>query len=150
MAAGTEFPLARFHFKVEIGGTEISFQEVTGLNQEADHLEYRHGNSPKFVTMKRVGMVKASAITMKRGVFKSKKDLADIFKKILNKDFYSQGTPVDITVQLLDEKAKAIVKWKIVKAVPTKYNSTDLKSDANEIAIESIEFQHEGVEVEFL
>ena len=41
-----------------------------------------------------------------------------------------------------------LVVWKVKNAFPIKVQSTDLKSDANEVAIESIEIVHEGLEIQ--
>ena len=38
--------------------------------------------------------------------------------------------------------------WKIKNAFPTKVQATDLKSDGNEVAIETLELAHEGIEME--
>ena len=38
--------------------------------------------------------------------------------------------------------------WKVVEAWPAKVAGTDLKADANEIAIETIELAHEGITVQ--
>jgi phage tail-like protein len=153
MAAGAnEFPLPKFFFEVEIGGAVIPFQEVSGLDQEADVLEYRHGDAKDFVTQKRLGMVKTSTISMKKGIFSDDTDLNDLFKKIYDKDaYFSQVDAPDllqITVKLKDEKEKDVVVWKIKNAVPIKFVGTDLKSDANEVAIEQIDFVHMGIEIE--
>jgi phage tail-like protein len=37
--------------------------------------------------------------------------------------------------------------WTLNNAWPTKISSTDLKSDANEVAVESIEIMHEGLTI---
>lgn len=43
------WPLPVFYFKVEIGSLgEIAFKEVSGMDAEAQVIEYRHGNSPQF------------------------------------------------------------------------------------------------------
>ena len=43
------WPLPSFYFKVELGSLgEIAFKEVSGLDMEAQVIEYRHGNSPVF------------------------------------------------------------------------------------------------------
>ena len=38
--------------------------------------------------------------------------------------------------------------WKVKNAWPTKVQSTDLKSDGNEVAIETIEIVHEGLSIQ--
>ena len=41
------YPLPVFHFTVDWGGTQIAFSEVTGLNTEAQIIEYRDGLDSK-------------------------------------------------------------------------------------------------------
>jgi phage tail-like protein len=41
-----------------------------------------------------------------------------------------------------------VVVWKIKQAWPVKVQSTDLKSDGNEVAIETIEIAHEGLVIQ--
>ena len=38
--------------------------------------------------------------------------------------------------------------WKVKNAWPAKIQSTDLKADGNETAIESIEIAHEGLSIQ--
>ena len=53
-----------------------------------------------------------------------------------------------ITISLLDEDHNVIVKWNLANAWPSKVQSTDLKADANEVAIETMEIVHEGLTME--
>jgi len=41
-----------------------------------------------------------------------------------------------------------VVVWKVKNAWPIKVQSTDLKADGNEVAIESIELVHEGLVIQ--
>ena len=65
------WPLPKFHFQVEWDSEKVSFQEVSGLDIEAQPIEYRHGDSPEFSTIKMPGIKKSGNVTMKKGVFKS-------------------------------------------------------------------------------
>jgi phage tail-like protein len=38
--------------------------------------------------------------------------------------------------------------WKLANAWPTKITGTDLKSDASEVAVETLELAHEGLTIE--
>ena len=67
MAKG-DFPIPKFHYMVELDSAQISFKEVTGLNQEFEKMEYRGGEEP-FYTRKRLGIVKSSPVTFKKGIF---------------------------------------------------------------------------------
>jgi phage tail-like protein len=53
----------------------------------------------------------------------------------------------NVVVRLLDEDGNTVMVWTLNNAWPTKISSTDLKSDANEVAVESIEIMHEGLTV---
>jgi phage tail-like protein len=148
------FPVLGFYFEVEIDGNKISFQEVSGLDQEAEVLEYRAGNSVSLITQKRLGLAKSTNITFKKGVFESDSRLTDLFGKSLDdakmgKAYQSFGEPISLKVSLKAPKSsKAAMVWNVSKAVPVKFTSPTLKSDSAEVAIESIEFAHEGVTIE--
>lgn len=42
------YPLPKFHFQVDWGGTQIGFTDVSGLDITNDPIEYRHGASPEY------------------------------------------------------------------------------------------------------
>lgn len=145
------YPIARFSFKVRLGDAgEVSFQEVTGLEQQAEFLEYRHGKAKSLITRKRAGMMKSSTVTFKRGVFKENSVLTDFFNRLYEHDFYpSETSGQNATVQLMDDHGNIMMQWEILNIVPLKLSSPDLKSDANEVAIESLEVAHEGIRLTF-
>lgn len=140
----TIYPLPKFHFKVTFGDTEFNCTEVSGLDFEREMIEYRAGADNEYHKTKQPGMSKYSNITVKRGTFADK-----------SKEFYAQWVKTvyfqeeekeyrgDLTISLLDEKHEAVVSWKAERAYITKIQSTDLKADGNEIAIETAEFVHE-------
>ncbi|UCS92535.1 phage tail protein [Echinicola marina] len=138
------YPLSKFHFSVEWGGTKIGFTEVSGLDVETEIIEYRHGASPEYSKIKMPGMQKFSNITLKRGTFKSDNEYFEWYNTInLNK-----VDRRDITISLLNEEHKPVVSWKVKNAWPLKVQSTDLKGDGNEVAIESMELAHEGLTIQ--
>lgn len=146
-----DYPLPKFHFQVEWAGTKIGFTEVSGLDVETEVIEYRHGASPEYFKTKQPGMQKYSNITMKRGTFRSDNEYFDWWKETV---FFQEGESTgsiyrrDITISLLNESHEPIIVWKVKNAWPVKVQSTDLKADGNEIAIESIELAHEGLTIQ--
>jgi phage tail-like protein len=138
------YPISKFHFQVEWGGTKIGFQEVTGLDKEVEKLEYRDGSSPEYSKINMPGMVKYTDVVLKRGVFKSDNE----YFQWMNTISMNSVERRDITISLLDETHAPAVVWKLKNAWPMKIQSTDLKSEANEIALESITLSHEGMDVE--
>jgi phage tail-like protein len=53
----------------------------------------------------------------------------------------------DVTIKLLDEEHKPVISWRLSKAWPSKIQSTDLKADGNEVAIETMVLVHEGLSI---
>jgi phage tail-like protein len=122
----------------------MSFQEVSGLDTEAQVIEYRHGDSPEFSTIKMPGLKKSGNVTMKKGVFKSDNKFWDWYAQIKMNTIKR----IPVTISLLDETGSPTMVWTLANAFPTKISSTDLKAEGNEVAIETIELAHEGVTIE--
>jgi len=141
-AQDTNWPQPKFYFMVDWGSTSnIPFQEVSGLNIEAQTIEYRHGNSPVFSEIKMPGIIKNSNVTMKKGIFANDNNFRDWYNKIKMNTIERQN----VVIRLLDEAGNPAMTWTLLNAWPTKISSTDLKSDGNEVAVESIEIMHEGL-----
>jgi phage tail-like protein len=136
-----EYPLPRFHYQVDWGGVKISFTEVTGMDQQVEVIEYRHSDSKDFSKIKMPGMRKFSNITLKRGKFEGDFDYNNWLDSIAND---RTGQRRDVVVRLMNEKHEPVAVWKAARCFPVKVAAPDLKSDANEVAIESMEIAHEG------
>jgi phage tail-like protein len=52
---------------------------------------------------------------------------------------------VPVVISLLDETGSPTITWTLSNAWPTKITATDLKSQGNEVAVETIEFAYEGL-----
>ena len=143
-AQDSNWPLPKFYFSVDWGSTtNIPFQEVSGLEIEAQPIEYRHGNSPVFSTINMPGIVKNSSVTMKKGVFVNDNTFWDWYNKIKMNTIERQN----VVIKLLDESGSPTMTWTLNNAWPTKISSTDMKSDASEVAVESIVISHEGLTI---
>jgi len=88
-------------------------------------------------------MAKISNVTMKKGVFTNDNSFWDWYEKIKMNTVERQT----VVIKLLDEEGSPTMTWTLTNAWPTKISSTDLKSDGNEVAIESIELAHEGISI---
>ena len=139
-----EYPIPRFHFQVDWGGAKISFTEVTGLVMEREKIEYRHSDSKDFHKIKLPGMKKFSNIVLKRGKFEGDVDFNLWLDEIANERVNGRR---DVVIRLLNEKHTPVAAWSAARCFPVKVTAPDLKSDANEISIESIELAHEGLKV---
>ena len=139
-----EYPLPKFHFEVQWGGTRIGFTEVTGLEVTTEKIEYRDGASKEYHKVKMPGMQTFGDLTLKRGIFAA------------DNEFYAWWNSValntikrrDITISLLNESHEPVVVWKVKNAWPSKVTSTDLNASGNESAIETLVLAHEGLTME--
>jgi phage tail-like protein len=139
-----EYPIPRFHFQVDWGGAKISFTEVTGLVMEREKIEYRHSDSKDFNKISMPGMVKNNNITLKRGKFESDFDYNMWLEDVANERVNGRR---DVVIRLLNEKHEPVAAWSAARCFPVKITAPDLKSDANEIAVESLEIAHEGLKL---
>lgn len=139
-----DYPLPKFHFYVEWASASIKFSEVSGLDREYEVIEYRDGASPEYSKLKMPGLQKYSNITLKRGVFAGDNEFFNWMNTVKMNTIERR----DITISLLNENHEPVMVWKVKNAWPTKIQSTDLKSDGNEVAIESMEIVHEGLRIQ--
>ena len=139
------WPMPKFYFKVTWGSTIIKFSEVSGLDTETQIIEYRHSGSKTVHPIKMPGVGKVSNVTMKRGVFMGSTTYWDWYNGIkLNTIDKNRQT---ILIELLDENEKPTMSWTLNNAWLTKVTSTDLKSDGNEAAIDTLEVAYETLTI---
>ena len=137
------YPLPKFHFLVQWGGKRIGFSEVTGLDIQLEPIEYREGSSPQFSKIKMPGLQKFSNITLKRGTVADDKEFYTWLKTVKMNTIERR----DLTISLLNENREPVISWKVINAFPIKVQASDLKADGNEVAIETIELAHEGLDI---
>ncbi len=142
---GATWPMPKFRFEVDLGTelTGIAFQEVSGMDVENQIIEYRKSNSKLFSTEKMPGIVKYGNITMKRGVFPNDNTFWNWYDEI-SMNTVKRRT---VLIKLLDENGDVTMQWQLDNAWPTKITSTDLKSDGNEVAVDTLEIAHEKLTI---
>ena len=139
------WPLPKFYFKVSLGSQDstVAFQEVSGLDTETQPIEYRHSDSKKFSTIKMPGISKSGNVTLKKGIFVNDNNFWKWYEAIKMNTIKRET----VVIQLLDEGGNPTMTWTIANAWPTKITGTDMKSDANEVAVETLELAHEGLTI---
>ncbi len=139
------WPLPKFYFSVTISGVgdNLPFQEVTGLDTEAQPIEYRAGNSKGWNVIKMPGLIKTGNVTLKKGVFVNDNKFWTWYEKIQLNTIKRET----VTISLLDQETKPTMVWTLANAFPTKITGTDLKSDGNEVAVETLEIAHEKLTI---
>lgn len=140
----TDFPIPKFHFSVEWGGTKIAFTEVSGLNKEMDIIEHRVGSSPEFFKKKMPGLQKLSNISLKRGVFAGDNEFYQWYNTVAMNTVERRN----ITISLLNENHTPVVVWKVKDCFIISLKCSDMKADANEAAIDTVEIANHGFTME--
>ena len=141
------YPLPKFHFQVEWGGTRIGFTEISGLDFETEVIEYREGSYKTYSKTKQPGLTKYSDITLKRGTFLGDFEFFELWRKTMMFQEGKEKFRRDVVIKLLDEEHTPIISWSVLNAWPRKVQYADLKADANEIIIETMILVHEGLSI---
>ena len=137
-------PYGSFDFLVEIDGiARASFQEASGLDSTIDVTEYREGGNANPSVCKLPARSKYSNITLKWGVT----DDPELWKWHLQ---WVKGDPAakrkNGSIVLLDRTGKEKVRWNFINAWPTKWTGPSFNAKGNDVAIETLEIAHEGLE----
>jgi phage tail-like protein len=141
-------PFGNFCFTLNLGNVKVAgFAECTGLNVETKVFEYKEGGN-NAATLKFPEPTTYGNVTLKRGVTDSNELLAwqlDVATGTFSKNKRSDNPTVNIT--LMNEKGKPVKGWNLIRAFPVKWVGPDFKASANEVAIETLELAHEGIEI---
>jgi phage tail-like protein len=134
-------PYRNFSFLVEVDGiTQANFAECTGFGASNDPIEYREGGENTTVR-KLPGVTKYPNITLKWGITDSD-ELYQWFRDItLGKVERKNGSIV-----LIDLDGTEKVRWNFVRGWPTKWDGPDFNAKGTDVAIETLEIAHEGIE----
>ena len=149
MAVFRDDPYSSGNFMVVIQGiledgrsVRASFTEVSGLDVEVTPIEYRNGSED--ITVRKIpGLKKFPNIVLKRGIT-GDVTLWQWVKTVLD----GQVQRADGTITLLNDNREAVMVWRFRRGWPCKLTGPALKAKGNEIAIETLEVCHEGLEIE--
>ncbi|HEX6049247.1 MAG TPA: phage tail protein [Gemmatimonadaceae bacterium] len=143
MAGKRNDPYGQFNFLVEIDGVvQGGFSECSGLTTDTNIIEYREGNEIT-TTRKLPGLMKYNNIVLKRG-WTSDRKLWDWRKKVIDGKTERQSG----TIVLLDEARNPALRWNFREGWPSKWEGPALNAKTSEVAIETLEIAHEGLELE--
>ena len=144
MAVKRDNPYLNFNFIVDIGiGDELGFSEAEVPSGEIEVIEYREGADRVNTARKLPGLAKYPNVTLKRGITGST-DLFEWWKSVRD----GQVVRRNVTITLLDEQRQAVYRWLLRSAWPVKIEGPTLNASGNEVAIETLELAHEGLEIE--
>jgi phage tail-like protein len=149
MSTYRDDPYADYNFLVTINGVaddagtvRAGFQEVSGLGVTIEPIEYRNGNED--ITVRKLpGLKKFTNITLKRGITG---DLA--FWQWIKASLDGQVMRCDGSIVLLDEARQEVLRFVFRRGWPCKWDGPAFNAKNNEVAMETLEICHEGLEIE--
>ena len=136
-------PYGQFNFLIEIDGVvKGGFTEASGLTTDTNIIEYREGAEQHGTTRKLPGLIKYNNIVLKRGWTKDKSLWAWRKRVIDGKTQRNSGSIV-----LLDEARNEALRWNFREGWPSKWEGPALNAKTSEVAVETLEIAHEGLEL---
>lgn len=132
-----------FRYVVEVDNKRVGvFTECELPTIEWETEEVREGGLNTHVHLL-PGQRKAARFSLKQGIGNG--PLIEWYRKALENQFVARK----VTVALQDVEGNMVATWVMNDAYPIKWTGPQLKSDANTIAIQSIEFACGRVSVDF-
>jgi|TARA_B110000977_G_scaffold199338_1_gene286419 phage tail-like protein len=133
--------LTGFYYNLSFKGADAAFQEVSGISKEMSIEEVVGGGENRFKY--RLPTTSSSQnLVLKRAMVPASSKLIKWVADTINSGLAKKIKPKDVTVRLFNSKGKPARTWVFHNAYPVKYAVSDLKSQENQLAIESIELAY--------
>jgi phage tail-like protein len=143
-APGRATPFTTGNFVVEIQGiTATSFSEVSGLETSIDVVDYRAGDAKLNTEQKLPGLRKTTDVILKRGLTQDTSLWNWINSAIMGNVFRTS-----IVIKLLDQADNVVLTWKLRNAWPCKWSGPVLYAGSSDVALETLQICHEGLELD--
>jgi phage tail-like protein len=134
-------PFLNFNFIVELDGiTQAGFAEASGFGSTTEPIEVNEGGL-NVASHKFVGRTKQNNITLKWGLTDST-ELYDWYRDVVNGKIQRKTG----SIIMLDLQGNEKIRWNFYNAWPTKWDGPDFSAKGNDVAIETLEIAHEGLE----
>ena len=136
-------PYAILNFVVEINSITVGgFSEVSGLQAETEYESIREGGVNNY-EHKLARITKYPNLTLKRGIFD-----ADELWRWHEEVIDGRVQRNTITLKLKDRLKVDKWSWTFTDAYPVKWSVSDLNATSNTVALETVEFAHNGMKRE--
>jgi phage tail-like protein len=137
-------PYRNSRFLLEIDGiVQAGFSQCTIPETSTEPIEYREGNEAP--TVRKLGsLVSYGNLTLQWGTTPDSTELFE-WRQLVEQGNLDEARR-NIAVIVLDEEGEAGARWEFRNAWPQQYDAPDLDASGNEVAIESMEIAHEGME----
>jgi phage tail-like protein len=134
-------PYKNFNFRVEIDGiASAEFSEASGLESETVVIDYRTGGER--ITRKRPGLTKFGNVVLRRGITQNA-DLWNWRQTVVEGRVERKNGSVIV----LDDDGTEVVRWNFRNGWIAKWVGPSFNAASSDVAIETIEIAHEGLEL---
>jgi phage tail-like protein len=136
-------PYLNFNFAVEIEGHFIAgITEVDIPEARIEFADYREGGEQAGSIRRLPGRVDYGPLVLRRG-FTADRTLFQWWRNVSEGNLDRRN----IAVILRDQRGSDVARWSLYYALPTKYTGPTLRARGNDVAIESLELEVEGMEL---
>lgn len=135
-----------FYFQLSFKGEDAAFQEVSGITKELHVEEVTCGGENRF-KYRLPTVTSGQNLVLKRALIPDGSELADWCASTMDDGLVATVETHDVSVSLLDADGNVSKMWTFFSAYPIKYTISDLKSQENEIVMESIELAYTYFEI---
>jgi phage tail-like protein len=135
-------PYRGFRFRVEIAGIQIAaFSEASVPDATVETVDYREGTDPVY---KRAlsGLTSYGKLSLKKGLTDSM-DLYNWYQLVSSQGSGAKGAQKNISLILMDAAGADKVRWNIINAFASKYESTGLNASSSDVMVETFELTME-------
>lgn len=145
-----DYPYRVFRYQVQTDGIDrAGFSEVSGMSTTIDAVEYREGDDLRNTPRKLPGLTKFGNVTLRWGVTDDSSFLEWLFSVSPTNSVQPTGIKRhNVTITLYNDAGTPGAKWHLINAWPLGYTVPDLNGMGGEVAIQSLELCHEGLEFE--
>lgn len=130
-----------FYFSLSFEGEDAAFKEVSGISKELGIEEVASGGENRFKYRLPTASTSKNLV-LKRAIVPTGSKLLSWCADTLDNGLASAIQTQDVSVDLLDNEGKVLMKWTFHNAYPVNYAVSDLKSQESEILIETIELAY--------
>jgi len=144
MPQNRDDPYRDFNFRLEIDNLQVAgFSEVHLGAARIEPVAYREGTDAVSAPRLLPGRVSYEPVALRKG-FAGDPSLFAWWLAV------SRGEPErrNVRVILMDEQRRDVARWVLERAWPAKWEGPDLNALGNDVAIETLELVHEGIELE--
>ena len=133
-----------FYFRVNIGGVEQAFKEVSGLNTELELETVVEGGLNNY-SHQLPKQLKHGNLVLKRALEPFNSIFSRWINEVMEGDLLMPVMTKNITVSLLNSEGEPLHTWSCDHAFPVKWEFGVLDAEKNSIMIETLEFSYRTV-----